>query len=81
MPNYQSNNLSNLLPNYPANDRSDYLTYYQYNYLSNYLFKQGQSNQCQTPGVKFKFDFHIMKKSSESPEKMLRNPEKVLRKS
>ena len=72
MPNYQSNNLSNLLPNYQCNDRSDYLTYYQYDYLSNYLFKQGQSNQCQTPGVKFKVNLHIMKKSSESPEKMLR---------
>ena len=53
MYNYQSNNLSNLLPIYQSNDRSIYLTYYQYEYLSNHLFKQGQSNQCQTHLVKF----------------------------
>ena len=72
MYNYQSNNLSNLLPIYQSNDRSIYLSYYHYDYSFNYLFKQGQSNQCQTPGVKFKVNFRIMKKSSESPEKMLR---------
>ena len=72
MPNYQPYNLSNILPNYQYNDRSDYLTYYQYNYLSNYPFKQGQSNQFQTPGDEFKINLLIMKKSSESPEKILR---------
>ena len=72
MPSNYCNNLSNLLPNYQSNDMSDYLTNYRYDYLSNYLFKQGQSNQCQTPGVKLKINLRIMTKSSESPEKMLR---------
>ena len=53
MYNYQSNNLSNLLPIYQSNDRSIYLSYYHYDYSFNYLFKQGQSNQCQTHLVKF----------------------------